>query len=230
MDIDAELENFENILDDIDRFYFYDYDIDFEIEYDQWNNDQKQQFVDEVSAFIRKKYNVDILEIFPQIQTIGGIYQDVIHNLEYDNIKYNSITSIANDINLIYIDIRNEIKDERINLFDEYLNELNSKLKLLKAKPYIYPGEFRANINIVPRKNKDYDIYISAYEYAIDILNDDYGYDGDDLSDIIENAINEYDETVIIKIYDILSDICNKLQQDISYINDWNDKLEKVFG
>ena len=217
----------ENILDDIDRFEFYYVDVEFEIEYDQWNDKQKQQFIDEVSKFMYKKYNIDILDVFPQIQTIGGIYQDLINNLRYSEIAdYDSILSIANDINLIYIDIRREIKNERFDLFLEYVDELNRNMKLLKGKTYISPGEFEATVNIEPRKNKDYDIYLSAYDYAIDILNEDYGFNGDDLSEIVDNVNNEQDAIELCKI---ISDISIQLQRDIEYFENWEEKFNKAF-
>lgn len=227
MNINAELEKSENILDDIDRFEFYYVDVEFEIEYDQWNDKQKQQFIDEVSKFMYKKYNIDILDVFPQIQTIGGIYQDLINNLRYSEIAdYDSILSIANDINLIYIDIRREIKNERFDLFLEYVDELNRNMKLLKGKTYISPGEFEATVNIEPRKNKDYDIYLSAYDYAIDILNEDYGFNGDDLSEIVDNVNNEQDAIELCKI---ISDISIQLQRDIEYFENWEEKFNKAF-
>lgn len=227
MDINTELEKSENILDDIDRFEFYYVNVEFEIEYDQWNDKQKQQFIDEVSKFIYKKYNIDILDVFPQIQTIGGIYQDIINNLRYSEIAdYDSILSIANDINLIYIDIRREIKNERFDLFLEYVDELNRNMKLLKGKTYISPGEFEATVNIEPRKNKDYDIYLSAYDYAIDILNEDYGFNGDDLSEIVDNVNNEQDAIELCKI---ISNISIQLQRDIEYFENWEEKFNKAF-
>ena len=227
MNINAELEKSENILDDIDRFEFYYVDVEFEIEYDQWNDKQKQQFIDEVSKFMYKKYNIDILDVFPQIQTIGGIYQDLINNLRYSEIAdYDSILSIANDINLIYIDIRREIKNERFDLFLEYVDELNRNMKMLKGKTYISPGEFEATVNIKPRKNKDYDIYLSAYDYAIDILNEDYGFNGDDLSEIVDNVNNEQD---VIELCKIISDISIQLQRDIKYFENWEEKFNKAF-
>lgn len=227
MDINTELEKSENILDDIDRFEFYYVDVEFEIEYDQWNDKQKRQFIDEVSKFIYKKYNIDILDVFPQIQTIGGIYQDIINNLRYSEIAdYDSILSIANDINLIYIDIRREIKNERFDLFLEYVDELNRNMKLLKGKTYISPGEFEATVNIEPRKNKDYDIYLSAYDYAIDILNEDYGFNGDDLSEIVDNVNNEQDAIELCKI---ISNISIQLQRDIEYFENWEEKFNKAF-
>ena len=227
MDINTELEKSENILDDIDRFEFYYVDVEFEIEYDQWNDKQKRQFIDEVSKFIYKKYNIDILNVFPQIQTIGGIYQDIINNLRYSEIAdYDSILSIANDINLIYIDIRREIKNERFDLFLEYVDELNRNMKLLKGKTYISPGEFEATVNIEPRKNKDYDIYLSAYDYAIDILNEDYGFNGDDLSEIVDNVNNEQDAIELCKI---ISNISIQLQRDIEYFENWEEKFNKAF-
>ena len=227
MDINTELEKSENILDDIDRFEFYYVDVEFEIEYDQWNDKQKRQFIDEVSKFIYKKYNIDILNVFPQIQTIGGIYQDIIGNLRYSEIAdYDSILSIANDINLIYIDIRREIKNERFDLFLEYVDELNRNMKLLKGKTYMSPGEFEATVNIEPRKNKDYDIYLSAYDYAIDILNEDYGFNGDDLSEIVDNVNNEQDAIELCKI---ISNISIQLQRDIEYFENWEEKFNKAF-
>ena len=227
MDINTELEKSENILDDIDRFEFYYVDVEFEIEYDQWNDKQKRQFIDEVSKFIYKKYNIDILNVFPQIQTIGGIYQDIINNLRYSEIAdYDSILSIANDINLIYIDIRREIKNERFDLFLEYVDELNRNMKLLKGKTYISPGELEATVNIEPRKNKDYDIYLSAYDYAIDILNEDYGFNGDDLSEIVDNVNNEQDAIELCKI---ISNISIQLQRDIEYFENWEEKFNKAF-
>ena len=227
MDINTELEKSEHILDDIDRFEFYYVDVEFEIEYDQWNDKQKRQFIDEVSKFIYKKYNIDILNVFPQIQTIGGIYQDIIDNLRYSEIaEYDSILSIANDINLIYIDIRREIKNERFDLFLEYVDELNRNMKLLKGKTYISPGEFEATVNIEPRKNKDYDIYLSAYDYAIDILNEDYGFNGDDLSEIVDNVNNEQDAIELCKI---ISNISIQLQRDIEYFENWEEKFNKAF-
>ena len=227
MDINTELEKSENILDDIDRFEFYYVDVEFEIEYDQWNDKQKRQFIDEVSKFIYKKYNIDILDVFPQIQTIGGIYQDIIDNLRYSEIaEYDSILSIANDINLIYIDIRREIKNERFDLFLEYVDELNRNMKLLKGKTYISPGELEATVNIEPRKNKDYDIYLSAYDYAIDILNEDYGFNGDDLSEIVDNVNNEQDAIELCKI---ISNISIQLQRDIEYFENWEEKFNKAF-
>ena len=227
MDINTELEKSENILDDIDRFEFYYVDVEFEIEYDQWNDKQKRQFIDEVSKFIYKKYNIDILNVFPQIQTIGGIYQDIIGNLRYSEIaEYDSILSIANDINLIYIDIRREIKNERFDLFLEYVDELNRNMKLLKGKTYISPGELEATVNIEPRKNKDYDIYLSAYDYAIDILNEDYGFNGDDLSEIVDNVNNEQDAIELCKI---ISNISIQLQRDIEYFENWEEKFNKAF-
>ena len=227
MDINTELEKSENILDDIDRFEFYYVDVEFEIEYDQWNDKQKRQFIDEVSKFIYKKYNIDILNVFPQIQTIGGIYQDIIGNLRYSEIaEYDSILSIANDINLIYIDIRREIKNERFDLFLEYVDELNRNMKLLKGKTYISPGELEATVNIEPRKNKDYDIYLSAYDYVIDILNEDYGFNGDDLSEIVDNVNNEQDAIELCKI---ISNISIQLQRDIEYFENWEEKFNKAF-
>lgn len=227
MDINTELEKSENILDDIDRFEFYYVDVEFEIEYDQWNDKQKRQFIDEVSKFIYKKYNIDILNVFPQIQTIGGIYQDIIDNLRYSEIaEYDSILSIANDINLIYIDIRREIKNERFDLFLEYVDELNRNIKLLKGKTYMSPGELEATVHIEPRKNKDYDIYLSAYDYAIDILNEDYGFNGDDLSEIVDNVNNEQDAIELCKI---ISNISIQLQRDIEYFENWEEKFNKAF-
>lgn len=227
MDINTELEKSEHILDDIDRFEFYYVDVEFEIEYDQWNDKQKRQFIDEVSKFIYKKYNIDILNVFPQIQTIGGIYQDIIDNLRYSEIAdYDSILSIANDINLIYIDIRREIKNERFDLFLEYVDELNRNMKMLKGKTYMSTGELEATVNIEPRKNKDYDIYLSAYDYAIDILNEDYGFNGDDLSEIVDNVNNEQDAIELCKI---ISNISIQLQRDIEYFENWEEKFNKAF-
>lgn len=153
--------------------------------------------------------------------------QDIIGNLRYSEIAdYDSILSIANDINLIYIDIRREIKNERFDLFLEYVDELNRNMKLLKGKTYISPGEFEATVHIEPRKNKDYDIYLSAYDYAIDILNEDYGFNGDDLSEIVDNANNEQDAIELCKI---ISNISIQLQRDIEYFENWEEKFNKAF-
>ena len=226
MNIERKIDKMYSEINSIPSVFKYMYSADFKIDdYKFWNRKYKDEFVEEVIDFIENKYDLNILEIYPEIKYLGGYYQTVKEHLD-SNLELNlqTINDIATDIDRIFNNILKEIQADRSYIFREYMHKLDDSLNVLYVSHYI--TDDRGDIYL---QFDQYDEIDTRYEFIIYKLNDDNLSLSTNLKQLILNAENENPgsgEEIIQTVYELI----DKVMDDITYFKNWEKEISKAMG
>ena len=224
MDIEGKIDKLYSEINSIPNVLKYMYSAYFKIDdYKFWNRKYKNEFIEEVIDVIENKYDLNILEIYPEIKYLGGYYQTVKEHLD-SNLELNlqTINDIAYDVDRIFNNILKEIQADRSYIFREYMHKLDDSLNVLYVGHYI--TDDRGDIYL---QFDQYDEIDNRYEFIIYKLNDDNHSFSTNLKQIIINAENENPgsgEEIILTIYDLI----DKVMDDIAYFKKWEKEINKA--
>lgn len=223
MNIETAIDKLYSEINSIPNVLKYMYSADFKIDdYKFWNRKYKDEFIEEVIDFIENKYNLNILEIYPEIKYLGWYYQTVKEHLDSNlELDLQTINNIAYDIDGIFNKILKEIQADRSYIFHEYVYKLNNYLDVLSIGYYI--TDDRGDIYLQFDK---YDEIDNIYEFIIYHLTYDHSF-STNLKQIIINAENENPgsgEEIILAIYDLI----DKVKDDVNYFINWYLEISKA--
>lgn len=223
MNINAEIDKLYSEIDNVPNVLKYMYSADFKIDdYKFWNRKYKDEFIEEVIDFIENKYNLNILEIYPEIKYLGGYYQTVKEHLDSNlELDLQTINNIAYDIDGIFNKILKEIQADRSYIFHEYVYKLNNYLDVLSIGYYI--TDDRGDVYLQFDKQDEID---NIYEFIMDSLDVDYNF-YTNLKRLILNEENENPgsgEEIIQTVYELI----DRVKDDIAYFKKWEKEIDKA--
>ena len=226
MNIERKIDKMYSEINSIPNVLKFMYSADFKIDdYKFWNRKYKDEFIEEVIDVIENKYDLNILEIYPEIKYLGGYYQTVKEHLD-SNLELNlqTINDIAYDVDRIFNNILKEIQADRSYIFREYMHKLDDSLNVLYVGHYITDDSGDIYLQF-----DQYDEIDSRYEFIIYKLNDDNHSLSTNLKQLILNAENENPgsgEEIIQTVYELI----DKVMDDITYFKNWEKEISKAMG